>query len=222
MSMRSRDEALAVVTDQVHVGTDKILQSPHVSEGPGRIANAPVPSIYYDDRGEIHRVRVGGKRMNLLFSKKKVMRSGYLHHNTTIDFVVSGRVEVWTLGTTKTEKTIYEAREKFEIKPYVPHILHFLEDTVLLEYWEPGEFRCWYYHPYRRLLDVQNALVTQSTGTMYRLVSQQDTYASNASSDSASNISRALGRFLWWSSGLIMGIGVAAVLSSHAEKRGKL
>jgi hypothetical protein len=45
------------VMDHVSVGEASILQSDHVSEGPGRIANAPVPSIYHDDRGEIHRLR---------------------------------------------------------------------------------------------------------------------------------------------------------------------
>ncbi len=34
------------VADQVATGTDAILASPHVSEGPGRIANAPVPSVF--------------------------------------------------------------------------------------------------------------------------------------------------------------------------------
>ena len=34
------------VDDNVATGTIKILQSPHISEGPGRIANAPVPSVY--------------------------------------------------------------------------------------------------------------------------------------------------------------------------------
>ena len=34
------------VGDQVATGTDKILESPHISEGPGRIANSPVPSVY--------------------------------------------------------------------------------------------------------------------------------------------------------------------------------
>jgi hypothetical protein len=34
------------VADQVTVGTAAILESPHVTEGPGRIANAPVPSVY--------------------------------------------------------------------------------------------------------------------------------------------------------------------------------
>lgn len=34
------------VEDHVVVGSEKILDSPHVSEGPGRIANAPIPSIF--------------------------------------------------------------------------------------------------------------------------------------------------------------------------------
>ena len=34
------------VDEFVQTGTIKILQSPHISEGPGRIANAPVPSVY--------------------------------------------------------------------------------------------------------------------------------------------------------------------------------
>jgi hypothetical protein len=38
------------VEDQVAVGTDQILQSPHVSEGPGRVANAPVPSVFVSSR----------------------------------------------------------------------------------------------------------------------------------------------------------------------------
>ena len=34
------------VDENVATGTIKVLQSSHVSEGPGRIANAPVPSVY--------------------------------------------------------------------------------------------------------------------------------------------------------------------------------
>jgi len=83
------------VTEQVPVGSRQILESPHVSEGPGPIAKAPVPSIYVDDRGDIHRLRVGGQRINLLFSKKGVMRSGYLHPHAMHDVVIAGQVEVW-------------------------------------------------------------------------------------------------------------------------------
>ena len=90
------------VTEQVPVGSRKILESAHVSEGPGRIAKAPVPSIYVDDRGDIHRLRVGGQRINLLFSKKGVMRSGYLHPHTMHDVVITGQVEVWYVGLLRT------------------------------------------------------------------------------------------------------------------------
>jgi hypothetical protein len=34
------------VQDQVPVGTRDILESPHVSDGPGKIANSPVPSVF--------------------------------------------------------------------------------------------------------------------------------------------------------------------------------
>ena len=204
-----------VVADQVNVGTEQILESPHVSEGPGRIANAPCPSVYFDDRGEIHRLRVGGKRLNLLFSKKRVMRSGYLHPNTTYDFVVSGKVEVWTLGQTQTHKKVYGTREAFEIDPYVPHILHFLEDSILLERWE-GDFQCWYYHPYRRLLNVQNSHVSKSAGTMHRLV-PQDTYASGSGDEASNGWTRTVGAVLWWSIGLGMGVVAGIALCQPGE-----
>ena len=34
------------VEDTVATGTEAILLSPHISDGPGRIANSPVPSVY--------------------------------------------------------------------------------------------------------------------------------------------------------------------------------
>jgi hypothetical protein len=34
------------VQDQVPVGSSEILDSPHVSSGPGQIAHAPVPSVF--------------------------------------------------------------------------------------------------------------------------------------------------------------------------------
>ena len=38
------------VSDQVATGTINILESPYISDGPGRIANAPVPSVYVSMR----------------------------------------------------------------------------------------------------------------------------------------------------------------------------
>lgn len=148
------------VSDQVAVGTEKILESGHVSEGPGRIASAPIPSVFSDDRGSIHRLRIGHRRINLLYSKKETMRSGYLNSVLSHDFVITGRVEVWTLAETGTVKKIYKEREYFSIEPYVPHILYFLEETNIAE-WYDGTFRCWYYHPYRNIVNVQNSLLEE-------------------------------------------------------------
>ena len=151
-----------VVIDHLPVGTADILNSPHVSEGPGRIARAPVPSIYVDDRGEIHRLRVGRQRLNLLYSKQGVMRSGYLHPHPLHSIVISGEVEVWTLEESGTIKTTYSQYDHITIPPYVPHILYFprRNDTILAEWWSPptAEFQCYYYHPYRKTIDIQNSL----------------------------------------------------------------
>lgn len=59
-----------------------------------------------DDRGTIDRLRVGGKRINLLYSVSGVMRSGYLHPETKYGFVVSGEVEVWVLTNQGTDKKV--------------------------------------------------------------------------------------------------------------------
>ena len=196
--------------EHVQSGTEKILESSLVSEGPGRIANSPVPSIFRDDRGEIHRMRVGSKRVNMLFSKKNVMRSGYLVLSRTVHFVVSGKVEVWSLTNDGTSKVIYNAHESFYVNPYVPHILHFLEDTILLEFWD-GPFQCWYYHPYRRLVQLQNELVAKdsdapnSIGVFQRLV-PADLGAAEAN---------AYGGLLLGAIGLVTGIAIGAFVATR-------
>jgi hypothetical protein len=205
---KERLDHLLGVSDQVPVGTKAVLESPHVSEGPGRIANAPVPSVYSDDRGEIHRLRVGHKRMNLLFSKQGVMRSGYLHPHVMKDFVVSGKVEVWTLDADKTTKTIYNAGEFFTLSQYVPHILHFLEDTISLEFWD-GPFLCYYYHPYRRVVQLQNSLVednNRSTSLHQHLV-PQDTAEKSTSTPS----------MVWWTTGLVMGVAIGILIGGRRK-----
>jgi hypothetical protein len=103
------------------------------------------------------------------------MRSGYLHSEIKYDFVISGVVEVWILTPKGTDKKVYHQFDKFEIPEYTPHVLHFLEDSVLVEWWnQPHESPCWYYHPYRNIVDVQNSLVCTSTGTHFFLVPQND------------------------------------------------
>ena len=200
--------------ENVEVGTEDVLESPHVSEGPGRIASAPVPSIFVDDRGEIHRLRVGGKRINMLFSKKDVMRSGYLHNHKTFSFVVSGKVELWLLKPEGTVKTVHGPNEFFCVESFYPHILHFLEDTIISEWWE-GKFQCWYYHPYRRLVQLQNELVancnkddvSSSIGQFQRLVPADLGEATTGT---------ALGALLWMGTGVIVGAVAATSFLAFA------
>lgn len=217
----------AAVDDLVPVGSVAILDSPHVSEGPGRIAKAPVPSIYVDDRGDIHRLRVGGTRMNLLYSVKGVMRSGYLHPHAMYDTVISGRVEVWTLTATGTLKTIYDQFQHFVIDPYVPHILYFLEDSILAEWWpHRTDFQCWYYHPYRKIIDIQNSVVEKennekgggsgSTGHHQRLVPQDEARMNAVSQrNSMERWSMILLTIFSAAAGVAVGMGIGLALGNN-------
>lgn len=137
-----------------YVGRKEILESTHVKEAPTRV-NSPVPfpSVYVDERGEIHNFLIGGRRLNLLHTKSGVMRSGDLHRDCQHDFVFSGAVEVWCLDKDgSTQKRIYRENQYIRIPPFVPHVFHFLEDTVLAEWWD-GPFHAWFYTPYRKIVE---------------------------------------------------------------------
>lgn len=165
--------------------------------------------------GEIHRLRCGGRRINLLYSKKDVMRSGYLHNHKTFSFVVKGKVEVWMLKQEGTEKTVYGQNEFFTVDSWFPHILHFLSDTIIVEFWE-GHFQCWYYHPYRRLVQLQNELVancgnkdeaSSSIGQFQRLVP--------ADLGDATKTTTA-GALFWMGTGIVVGAFAATTLLALA------
>ena len=136
----------------------------------------PTPSIYRDARGQIFNLLVGetteahntmngnakteeeplhspklGKRINIVQTGQGAMRSGDLHPNTQCSFVFEGSVEVWipqSDGSTKKFKL--GPRDYFEVPAYVPHVEHFLEDTIHAEWWEANNvtgvngFRHWY------------------------------------------------------------------------------
>ena len=137
------------------VGTPYVLNSHDVSEAPARVNRPiPVPSIYQDERGEIHNFDIGNKRINLLYSKRGIMRLGDLDKNIQHDFIFAGRVQVWTLQRDgSTRKQVFGPNEYVNVPPYVPHIFEFLEDTVMAEWWEEGVFHAWFYHPYRKLVE---------------------------------------------------------------------
>merc|ERR1711924_292176 len=58
------------------------------------------------------------------------------------------------------------------IPPGVPHIFEFEEDTVMAEWWEPGEFEALFYEPYRPLVDASFDR-TKTKGVFTRLVAYE-------------------------------------------------
>lgn len=164
----------AMRSDGRDVGTERLFDSPNAWTPNGPQAPVPTPSIYSDARGEIHNVLVGGKRINLLYTKKGVMRSGDFHRNTQCDFVFAGAVEVWTMRSDGgTDKRTYRAHEFLSIPIGVPHIFNFVEDCVMAEWWEPfgSPFGAWFYRPYRTLVDA--SFVPQSGEKPGRLITLQ-------------------------------------------------
>jgi hypothetical protein len=117
-------------------------------------------------------------------------------------FVVSGKVEVWMLTDSGTEKVIHEKYSYFTVPAYTPHLLFFLADTVLLEYWpEDHAFRCWYYHPYRHVMDVQNSIVCTSTGHLLRLVPQDHSVIAEDV-----ELKNLISKMMWLTAGVAMGV----------------
>jgi hypothetical protein len=169
------EEAVATMRrDGPDVGTERIFSSPNAWTTAGAPAPVPTPSVYEDARGEIHNVLVGGRRVNLLHTRKGVMRSGDFHRNTQNDFVFAGAVEVWTMRSDGgTDKRVYRAHEFISIPAGVPHIFNFIEDCVLAEWWEPfgTPFGAWFYRPYRALVDA--SFIHQSSDKPGKLVTLQ-------------------------------------------------
>ena len=123
----------------------------------------PTPSIYTDERGEIHNIKANNKRINILYTKAGYLRSGDLHPNEQCDFIFSGRVKIWTLQSDgRTKIADHGPHDFIRIPRGVPHVFEFVEDTVLAEWWEPPGYQAWFYKPYR---DIVNKKMTVEKAT---------------------------------------------------------
>lgn len=188
------------------LGSSKILSSSNVVEAPLRINQpVPVPSIYQDERGSIHNLQVGGRRLNLLHTRAGVMRSGDIHRDNQHDFVFSGQVDVLTLrndGT--TERTTYGDNQYICIPPYTPHIFHFKKDTVLAEWWD-GPFHAWLYKPYRAVVE-ESFLATKSGHFVH--------YSVSSKGSESAFVSALSHPFLWI--GTIVGLALGFLLGRRS------
>jgi len=134
-------------------GDVRIYSSPLVFKPETKPGSLESP-VFEDIRGKIERIDFKGTKFNIIGTKKGFMRSGDLHKNTQFDLILSGKIELWVLTEDITEKTIVYPNQYVVLKPHVPHLFNFLEDTVMIEWWD-GPFEAWFYKPYRDIIDEQ-------------------------------------------------------------------
>ena len=127
----------------------EIFNSPEVYEPSKGDLSSPV---FRDGRGEIHRLEIGGTKLNMLFSKAGVLRSGDVHKNTQFGFVFSGLVRVWYWRDGQKSFVEYGPNAFIKIEPSVPHMYEYLEDTVNAEWWD-GPFKAWFFRPLREIVE---------------------------------------------------------------------
>ena len=91
---------------------------------------------FSDDRGTIVQlIHKGYSQINVITSKKGVVRGGHYHErNEEAFYIVSGELTVTVNG----ETAHFKARDFFGIEAYDMHSFNFLEDTVLVSMYSYG------------------------------------------------------------------------------------
>jgi len=153
----------------------------------------------------------------------------FIQHTTTA-YIIYIIQQNRTLTNAGTQKTIYKEKQAFQIDPWTPHLLFFLKDTILTEWWEADEFQCYYYHPYRKIIDVQNSLIARennegvspadplhpsATGRYQRLIPQDESSLAAAMSRNGTLVGR-LGALLVVAAaaaaGVVVGITIGVAM----------
>ena len=91
---------------------------------------------FQDDRGSIVQlVHEGYCQVNVITTKKGVMRGGHYHkQNEEAFYVISGALTIEVNG----EKTDFNAGDFFGIEAHDMHSFYFLEDTLLVSMYSNG------------------------------------------------------------------------------------
>jgi hypothetical protein len=79
-------------------------------------------------------------------------RHTYNGHNNEYSLDLFGADHNSSVLDRFTVKKIYTKYDYIVIPRYTPHIFEFMEDTVMIEWWD-GPFLAWYYRPYRAIVD---------------------------------------------------------------------
>lgn len=119
-------------------------------------------SRFEDERGVYERRCFGLPEIcvNILFTRKGYLRSGDLHRSFQVNHILYGSVKLTVAAVYPVRKDLtffFHQRQTITIRPDVPHLYEFLEDTIMTEHWtdEHGNFasfRAWLYTPYRNLI----------------------------------------------------------------------
>ena len=144
---------------------------PHLYSPPPMHGEVEVPSIVKDVRGEVHNLRIGGFRFNVLVSEKDTLRSGDVHRSDQLDMIFSGNVRVTTREHGKDVVREYKGGDFLVIPANTPHKFHFLNHTVMAEWWTNEAFECRYYTPYRTEVDASMRAATRTTGLVPEQIS---------------------------------------------------
>ena len=160
------------------VRTEAILESDDV-------VAAPSPSLhgssrFEDARGSYER-RCFGEALdtciNVLFTVKGHMRSGDLHRYRQVNHIITGAVKLTQRVGDRDVESWHRPLDTLVLPPYTPHLYHFLEDTLMTEYWidakgDPAPFKAWFYRPYRDVISNRSLVrlpesVTDSPATSH-------------------------------------------------------
>lgn len=115
--------------------------------------SAIITDTFSDKRGEIVKLLLAGKKLNLLFSKAGTYRAGDFHPCTQRNFIIEGEVIVTRQYPDSLEKeNTFCTGEYFSTSAGVPHLFCFLADTWMVELWD-DEFEATYFPRYRKIVE---------------------------------------------------------------------
>lgn len=91
---------------------------------------------FADDRGTIVQlIHQGYRQINVITSKKDVLRGGHYHkENEEAFYIVSGSLKL----IVNDKEYVFQTGDFFGIEPYDMHSFYFLEDTVLVSMYSNG------------------------------------------------------------------------------------
>ncbi len=95
---------------------------------------------FNDERGNFTQiVHDGYKQVNVIFTRKGVVRGGHFHKiNTELFYVVSGSFDL-ILKKDGEQKTVhFQKGNMFSIPPFVLHSFRYTEDTVKVSMYDRG------------------------------------------------------------------------------------